>query len=134
MFEWGKLYLIAAVTFLGLDFVWLLVIARKLYQEQLGGLLGQAKLAPAVLFYALYIAGVLFFAVNPAIDKGSLSYAIVAGGFLGLLCYGTYDLTNLSTLKDWPVLVTVLDLIWGTTVTAITSGVTYFIAQSLSGK
>ena len=134
MFDWLKLYLVAAVTFVGLDFVWLLLIARKLYQEQLGGLLGQAKIVPAVIFYLLYLVGILFFVVNPAIEKESLFYAIIAGGFLGLLCYGTYDLTNLSTIKDWPILVTSLDLVWGTFVTATTSGITYLIAQWINGR
>lgn len=134
MFDWIKLYLIAAVTFLALDFAWLLFIARKLYQEQLGGLLGETRIVPAVIFYLLYLAGIIYFVVNPAIEKESLSYAIMAGGFLGLLCYGTYDLTNLSTLKDWPILITSLDLVWGTFVTASTSGITYFITQWINGR
>lgn len=134
MVEWIKLYLIATVAFVVVDFIWLLFIARKLYQEQLGSLLGPTKILPAVIFYLLYLAGILFFAVYPAIEKGSLTHALIAGGFLGLLCYGTYDLTNLATIKDWPALITVIDLVWGTFVTAATSGITYFIAQLVNGR
>lgn len=107
-----KLFSIAALTFLVLDFTWLLLIARKLYQEQLGSLLGTTKLIPASIFYVLYLMGVLFFVVYPALEKGGLMYALVAGAFLGLLCYATYDLTNLATIKGWPTSVTIIDLIW----------------------
>lgn len=129
MNDFFKLYGIAALSFLALDFIWLLFIAKNLYQHYLGSLMGQTKMVPAVLFYLLYIGGMLFFAVYPGLAKDSLAYVIVAGGFLGLLCYGTYDLTNLATIKDWPIAVTVIDLIWGTFVTAFTSGMTFYIAQ-----
>lgn len=129
MSSYLKLFGIAAVSFLVLDFVWLLFIARKMYQEYLGGLLGQTKLIPAALFYVLYLVGILFFIVYPALEKNSLIYALSAGALLGLLCYGTYDLTNLATIKDWPILVTSVDLVWGAFVTAATSGITFFIAQ-----
>ncbi|MGY3779457.1 DUF2177 family protein [Isobaculum melis] len=129
MNDFFKLYGVATISFLVLDLIWLLLIANKLYQHYLGGLLGQTKILPAVLFYLLYIGGMLFFAVYPGLAKDSLVYTMIAGGFLGLLCYGTYDLTNLATMKDWPVVVTILDLIWGTFVTAATSGITFYIAQ-----
>ena len=129
-----KLFSIAALTFLVLDFTWLLLIARKLYQEQLGSLLGTTKLIPASIFYVLYLMGVLFFVVYPALEKGSLMYALVAGAFLGLLCYATYDLTNLATIKGWPTSVTIIDLIWGASVTAATSGITVFVAQHFNWR
>ncbi|MGX7245182.1 DUF2177 family protein [Enterococcus quebecensis] len=129
-----KLYSVSAVTFLTFDFIWLLLIAKKLYQEQLGGLMGQTKLVPAIVFYVIYLMGIVFFVVNPALEKGSLLYALVAGGFLGFLCYGTYDLTNLATLKDWPYLVTIIDLIWGTVVTASVSGITVYVAQHFNWR
>lgn len=124
-----KLFSIAALTFLALDFIWLLLIAKKTYQEQLGSLLGPTKLIPASVFYVLYLIGILFFVVYPALEKGSLVYALSAGAFLGLLCYGTYDLTNLATIKDWPVVVTILDLVWGAVVTAATCGITVFVGR-----
>lgn len=129
-----KLFSIAAVLFLVFDFVWLLFIARKIYQEQLGSLLGPTKIIPAAIFYVLYLVGMLFFVVYPALEKDSLMYALIAGAFLGLLCYATYDLTNLATIKGWPVLVTIIDLIWGTVVTTATSGITVFVAQHFNWR
>ncbi|WP_207696087.1 hypothetical protein DOK67_0002497 [Enterococcus sp. DIV0212c] len=124
-----KLFGIAAICFLSLDFIWLLLLAKKIYQEYLGGFLGQTKLFPAALFYVLYLCGLLFFVVYPALEKNSLMYALLAGAFLGLLCYGTYDLTNLATITGWPYLVTSIDLLWGAFVTSATCGITYVVAQ-----
>ncbi|MCM6881632.1 DUF2177 family protein [Enterococcus italicus] len=124
-----KLFGVSAASFLVLDLLWLLVFARRMYQENLGHLMGQTKIVPAVIFYGIYLIGILFFIVNPALEKGSLFYAIAAGGFLGLLCYGTYDLTNMATLNNWPAMITIIDLIWGTFVTAAVSGFTVFVAQ-----
>ncbi|PHK56795.1 hypothetical protein CR198_15855 [Enterococcus faecium] len=96
--------------------------------------MGQTKIVPAVLFYLLYLIGILFFIVTPALEKDSLFYAVAAGGFLGLLCYGTYDLTNLATLDNWPGFITGVDLIWGTAVTAAVSGVTVYVAQQFNWR
>ena len=105
-----------------------------MYQDHLGHLMGQTKIVPAVLFYLLYLIGILFFIVTPALEKDSLFYAVAAGGFLGLLCYGTYDLTNLATLNNWPAFITGVDLIWGTAVTAAVSGVTVYVAQQFNWR
>ncbi|WP_348922965.1 DUF2177 family protein [Enterococcus rotai] len=129
-----KIFITAALAFLVLDFTWLLFIARKTYQEHLGSLLGTTKIMPAALFYVVYLFGVLFFVVYPALEKGSLMYALLAGAFLGFLCYATYDLTNLATIKDWPIFVTTIDLIWGAFVTAVTSGITVFVAQQFNWR
>ncbi|WP_375179702.1 DUF2177 family protein [Enterococcus rotai] len=129
-----KIFITAALAFLVLDFTWLLFIARKTYQEHLGSLLGTTKIMPAALFYVVYLFGVLFFVVYPALEKGSLMYALLAGAFLGFLCYATYDLTNLATIKDWPIFVTTIDLIWGAFVTAATSGITVFVAQQFNWR
>jgi len=134
MISWIKIFGAAAISFLALDLFWLLVLARKMYQDNLGHLMGQTKFVPAVIFYVLYLLGVLFFVVNPALEKGNLLYALAAGGFLGLLCYGTYDLTNMATLNDWPTMVTIADLIWGTFVTAAVSGITFFVAQHFNWR
>lgn len=90
--------------------------------------MGQANLVPAVIFYLIYVVGIVFFVVNPALLKDSAVYAALVGAFLGFLCYATYDLTNLATLKDWPVIVTVVDLVWGTSVTAAVSWLTVLTA------
>lgn len=129
-----KLFGTAAVSFLVLDLLWLLLFARRMYQNNLGHLLGQTKFMPAAIFYMIYLIGILFFVVNPSLEKGSLFYAIAAGGFLGLLSYGTYDLTNLATIKNWPAIITIIDLIWGTVVTASVSGITVFVAQHFSWR
>lgn len=129
-----KMFGVAAVSFLVLDFIWLLIIAKKMYQEHLGHLMGQTKVVPAAIFYLIYLIGILFFIVNPALEKDSLIYGILAGGFLGLLCYGTYDLTNLATINGWPSIVTIADLIWGTFVTATVSGITIYAAQHFNWR
>ncbi|WP_137665943.1 DUF2177 family protein [Enterococcus hulanensis] len=129
-----KLFGTATVSFLVLDLLWLLLFARRMYQNNLGHLLGQTKFMPAAIFYMIYLIGILFFVVHPSLEKGSLFYAIAAGGFLGLLSYGTYDLTNLATIKNWPAIITIIDLIWGTVVTASVSGITVFVAQHFNWR
>ena len=110
------LYLITLAVFFAIDMVWLGLVAKGFYRRHLGFLMTpQVKWAAAILFYLLFIAGLLVFAVRP----GLLLYnsplaAFGLGALLGLICYATYDLTNLATIKDWPLLVTVIDLIWGT--------------------
>ncbi|HSR03282.1 MAG TPA: DUF2177 family protein [Proteiniclasticum sp.] len=126
-----KLYLMTLVIFFLVDIVWLGVISKKLYKEYLGHLMGPVNWPAALIFYALFIAGLVFFVITPAIEKESLVYAITVGAFFGLITYGTYDLTNLATLKDWPVTITVIDLIWGTFLNAATAGITYYVATNL---
>lgn len=126
-----KLYLMTFVIFFLVDIVWLSVISKKLYKEYLGHLMGPVNWPAAIIFYVLFIAGLVFFVITPAIEKESLVYAITVGAFFGLITYGTYDLTNLATLKDWPVTITVIDLIWGTFLNAATAGITYYVATNL---
>ncbi|MFH5836163.1 DUF2177 family protein [Proteiniclasticum sp. C24MP] len=126
-----KLYLMTLVIFFLVDIVWLGVISKKLYKEYLGHLMGPVNWPAALIFYAMFIAGLVFFVINPAIEKESLIYAIIVGGFFGFITYGTYDLTNLATLKDWPVTITIIDLIWGTFLNAATAGITYYVATNL---
>lgn len=82
----------------------------------------------AIIFYLLFIVGLVVFVISPAVEKNSWIHALLYGAFFGLITYATYDLTNLATLKDWPVLVTVVDLIWGTVLAASVSVISYFIA------
>ncbi len=120
-----KRFLVAALVFLAIDIVWLTVISPKLYKAQIGHLMAEkASLPAAGIFYIIFIAALLHFVINPAIDKGSVWQAIWSGAFLGLAMYATYDLTNLATLRDWPVTITLIDLAWGTFITAATSGIT----------
>lgn len=126
-----KLCMTNAVVFLIFDLFWLLFATRKMYQTFIGHLMGEVKMAPAVIFYVIYVIGVTFFVTMPGIEQSSLAYTLLAGALFGLVCYGTYDLTNLATLKDWPLTMTIIDLIWGTAVTAVTTGIVYFINMSV---
>ena len=134
MIEMLKLYGITFSVFMVIDLIWLGVIAKNLYREHLGFLMApQVNWAAAIGFYMLFIVGLIFFVVRPALDRQSLSYALLAGGFFGLITYGTYDLTNLATIKNWPLNITVIDLVWGTTLCALTSSVSYYL-YTLIGK
>ncbi len=127
-----KHYLIALVVFSVIDLVWLVFIARKLYQEKIGHLMAdKTNLPAAVLFYLLFIAAMVFFVINPAAERQSVLYALGAGAFFGLATYATYDLTNLATLRNWPVSLTVIDLAWGSFVTAATSALTTWIGGKI---
>ncbi|WP_034551623.1 DUF2177 family protein [Carnobacterium funditum] len=130
MWELLTQYLIAFVTFLIIDLIWLVFIAKDLYQRELGFIMSaKPNWVAAIIFYLIFIAGLLFFVINPAIENNSWTYALFAGMFLGLLTYATYDLTNLATLKDWPLKITIIDLIWGTSLGGAVSTITFFIAR-----
>ncbi len=123
-------YLSTAVVFFGLDFLWLTRIAIGFYRRNIGDLmLASPNLAAAGAFYLLYIAGIVYFAVLPAVNANTLSTAIINGALLGLLAYGTYDMTNLSTLKGWSLSVSVVDMAWGAFLTA-TAAATGYLAVS----
>lgn len=127
--EFLKNYLIALVVFTLIDLVWLVKISRKLYQDKLGHLMAdKVNLPAAAIFYLLFIAAMVFFVITPALEKNSVLYALGIGAFFGLVTYGTYDLTNLATLRDWPVSITVIDLIWGSFVTGSTCALTTWIS------
>lgn len=124
-----KNYLIALVIFSVIDLIWLLFIAKNLYREKIGHLMAdKANFPAALIFYLLFIAAMVFFVITPALEKQSLLYALAAGAFFGLASYATYDLTNLATLKDWPVSITVIDLIWGSFITSSTCTATVWIS------
>lgn len=127
-------YLSTGIVFLAFDTVWLSLMASRLYRPQLGDLMSdKLNLPPAILFYLLYIAGIVVFAVQPALSSGRWTMALALGAFLGLVAYGTYDLTNHATLRNWPVLVTVADLIWGTALTALSATAGMLITRALTG-
>lgn len=125
-----KLYLLAFCLFLGMDFIWLGFVAKGIYRHELGFLLAsQFKLLPALLFYILYIAGLVFFCINPALVKHSAITALVYGAFFGLIAYATYDLTNMATLNNWPLKIVVIDLCWGVFITGSVCFITTYFAQ-----
>lgn len=123
-------YAAAALTMLGMDAVWLRVSANLLYRPLLGDiLLPGFRPAPAILFYFLYVAGIVIIAVRPALATGGWSSAATSGALLGFFCYATYDLTNQATLKTWSTTVTVVDMSWGTLLTACAATVGYLAAE-----
>lgn len=127
-----KLFLIALPIFFVIDMAWLVLVAKKFYQEQIGFLMKpDINWFAAIIFYLLFIAGLVIFVIAPAIEKHSWVNAVLLGALFGLITYATYDLTNLATMKDWPLLVTIVDLIWGTVLAASISGITYFIANKI---
>jgi len=122
-----KSYIASFIIFLGIDMIWLGWIAKNLYSSSIGHLMGSKVLwGPAFIFYAIFVVGILFFVVFPAIQKNNWLYALGAGAFFGFVTYATYDLTNLATLKDWPVMVTIIDLCWGSFLSASVSVLSYF--------
>lgn len=125
------LYLLTVPVFFAIDMLWLGVIAKDFYQEKLGHLLGKVRWIPAVIFYLFFIVGIIFFAVSPALEMGSLTQALLVGIFLGLLTYATYDLTNLATLKDWPISVVIVDMLWGAVLTGSVASLSYLIGRAL---
>lgn len=126
------LYILTFIVFLAIDFVWLNYIAKDLYSTQIGHLLAEKpNLVSALIFYLFFIVGVIVFAVLPGYEAQSIGKAIMYGALFGFLTYATYDLTNLATLKDWPLKVTIIDLIWGTSISTVTSIAGYLIANKL---
>lgn len=127
-----KLYGIALLVFFAIDMVWLVGVARTFYQAQIGFIMAKnPNWIAAIVFYLLFIAGLVYFVIAPAVEHKSWTEALYRGAFFGLLTYATYDLTNLATLKNWPVLVTVVDMIWGTVLSASVASITVLIALSL---
>ncbi|MBN1426637.1 DUF2177 family protein [Candidatus Fermentibacteria bacterium] len=126
------LYLLTIPVFLAVDAAWLGVVAPRFYGRHIGHLMAEGvNWAAAFGFYLLFIAGIVVLAVAPAVEKGSMARAVRAGALLGLVAYGTYDLTNLATLRDWPLIVTVVDMIWGTILAGTVSAIGYWIAVRL---
>lgn len=114
-----------------IDGVWLSVVASKFYKSQIGGLLlEKPNMAAAVIFYVIYVIGVVTFVLTPALEKGSWQYALGYGALFGLVAYATYDLTNLATLKGVTVKLVVVDMLWGVCLTAAVSVIAYGIIST----
>ena len=127
-----KAALFAGLILLVLDALWLGVIARDWLAGQLGPLRREKFLiVPAILFYVLYAVGLGVFAVVPAMETGDWIKAAMLGGFLGLVAYGTYDLTNLTTLKNWPLPMTIVDMVWGAAVSAVSAAGAVLILKAM---
>ena len=123
-------YLAMAGAFLVIDLLWLGVIAKNIYKNQIGTFMRETPNWPAaIIFYALFIVGVMIFCVLPAVEKNSLNHAIVYGALFGFFTYMTYELTNYAVLKNWPLAIVPIDIIWGVVLTATISTVGFLIAK-----
>ena len=128
-----KLYAIAFPIFLAVDMVWLGLVAKNFYKDQIGFLMKpDINWVAAIIFYLLFIVGLVLFVIAPSVKNAAWTHAAIFGGLFGLITYATYDLTNLATIKDWPLLVTLVDLAWGTVIGSLVSVATYFIATKIS--
>ncbi len=128
-----KIFGIALIIFLVIDMIWLGFIAKNFYREHLGHLLKtNVSWLPAVIFYLIFVAGLVFFVINPALVNDSFRYALFAGAFFGFITYATYDLTNHATVKGWPLLVTLADLAWGSFIASATASISFWISKFLN--
>jgi uncharacterized membrane protein len=126
-------YMGAACVFVAADFVWLGFVARNFYRQQLGSLLSDnPSTGAAAVFYALYLVGVVVFGVTPGLQTGLWTSALTFGALFGFFAYATYDLTNLSTLRDWPPALALVDIAWGTALTAAAACGGFFIASFIA--
>ncbi|MFP5343125.1 MAG: DUF2177 family protein [Candidatus Limnocylindria bacterium] len=128
------LYLATAAVFFLIDLVWLGVVARGFYREQMGPLMADSINWPAaIVFYLLWVVGLIYFAVLPALGAGSWPRALLVGAAFGFITYATYDLTNLATLRDWPLMLTLVDIAWGTALGGVVATVSYLVGRNVLG-
>ncbi|MEE4253590.1 MAG: DUF2177 family protein [Desulfuromusa sp.] len=128
-----KLYLLTVPVFFAIDLIWLGVVAKNFYQENLSAFLSPSVNWPAALaFYFMYIAGIILFAVKPGLDAQSIGKAALWGALFGFFTYATYDLTNLATLRDWPLKVVFVDIAWGTLLCTLVASGSYLLGRWIS--
>ena len=127
-----KLYALTVPIFFIIDMLWLGVVAKEFYRRQLGFILSpQVNWTAAVFFYLVYIAGILFFAVRPAVNHNSWGQAALLGALFGFFTYATYDLTNLATIKNWPLVMAVVDILWGACLCTLVALISFAISKLL---
>lgn len=120
-------YLFSFLTFILIDSIWLKFIANGFFKNQIGHLMkDHISITLAICFYLIYAIGIVLFALKPAFDNSSLKLAVIYGALFGLFCYGTFDMTNYIILKNWPLRVVVVDVIWGTSLTALSAVIGYW--------
>ncbi len=125
-------YLATLVCIAVLDLLWLGIVMKDFYRANLGHLMSGGVVWPAaIIFYVIYAAGLMYFAAIPGIASGSLLRTMLMGAALGAFAYMTYDLTNQATLKDWPLAVTVIDIIWGAFISGVAASIAYLVAKML---
>lgn len=123
-------YFATAIVFLAIDYIWLSKVAMNFYSQRLGDLLlEKPNLMAAGAFYLVYILGVLVFSVSPALKIGSAQHALMYGCLFGFFAYATYDMTNYATLRNWPLSLSLIDIVWGTLLTGISALAGYHITR-----
>jgi uncharacterized membrane protein len=123
-------YAISFIVFLAIDALWLGLVAPKFYKAQIGHLMAEKpNLIAALVFYLIFIAGLVYFVLLPAITNDSWVTAFANGALFGFVTYATYDLTNYATLKNWPITMVIVDLTWGLVLSTSVSLISYFIIQ-----
>lgn len=126
-------YVLTFIVFLAVDMLWLGIVARDLYRKYLGNFLSDTvNWTAAFIFYLLFVVGISIFAIYPAVSKDSVSNAILLGALFGFFTYATYDMTNLATLKGWPLPIVIIDIIWGSVLSAIVSLSGFYIVKLIS--
>jgi uncharacterized membrane protein len=130
--RYAVLYLATLIVLIPVDFLFLGVVAKGFFTSQVGDMLGEIRLAPAILFYLLYVVGIIVFASGPA--SATWQSTLLYGALFGFFCYATFELTSLSLLKHWTWPVVILDVSWGTFVTALSSAVGFLIANQIAPK
>lgn len=124
------LYLITTVIFFVIDMLWLGFVAKSFYREKLAFIFtGDVNWPAAIVFYLLYIGGILYFAVLPSMKDAQWQTALLNGAILGGMCYATYDLTNMATIRQWPLIVVVVDIVWGIVLTGSVSLLAHIAAS-----
>jgi len=125
-----KLYFLTLPVYLLVDGFWLTVVAKSFYAKHLGYLMSpKPNWFAAGIFYLGYVFGIIIFAISPAMRENSFGKALLLGALFGMFCYATYDLTNLATVKNWPWFITVIDIVWGATVTMIVAGAGFLLGK-----
>lgn len=128
-----KLYALTVPIFFIIDIIWLGVVAKEFYRRKLEFILSpQVNWTAAVVFYLVYIAGILFFAVRPAVISNSWAQAAALGALFGFFTYATYDLTNMATIKDWPLTIVVVDIVWGVCLCTMVATISFLISKVLA--
>lgn len=128
-------YMGAAVVFCVMDFIWLTIIAKNFYQTHMGDLMAiEIKIVPAIIFYIIYLAGLVLFAISPALREQNWLVAAGLGLLLGIVAYASYDLTNLATLKSWSISLTLVDIVWGAFVSAVSAVAGFYAARIFAGN
>lgn len=125
---WLAYFAVTFVVFMGIDLVWLGFVAKNIYSKYLGYLMApNVNWLAAMVFYVIFIIGILYFVIAPSLVDRDFTQLVIRAMLFGFITYATYDLTNLATVRDWPITITIIDLIWGTTLSTSVSVISYLI-------